>query len=331
MDNKPVALSGIQPTGIFTIGNYLGAVKNWHIMQKKFNCIFFIANLHSLTVKQDVTKFKNFTLNCVALLLACGINLDESLVFVQSQVKQHTELSWILQCNTQFSELKRMTQFKDKSQKNADNINSGLFSYPVLMAADILLYEPDFVPVGLDQKQHLELTNVVANRFNYLYGETFKIPKPYILKTGAKIKSLSNPDNKMSKSEKNKNGVVFMLDEPDIILEKFKKAVTDSDNVIVFDLDKKPGISNLIEIYSSFADISIEEVEKHFKSTNYSIFKEEVGKIVVEKLRPIREKYFELIKDQDYLEEICRLGSIKATKIAENKMNQINKKLGILN
>ena len=217
MKKKYSMLSAIQPTGVFTLGNYIGAIKNWRVNQEKFNCIYFIANLHSLTIRQNPEQFKNITLNCVALLIACGIDPKKSLIFIQSQVPQHTELAWILQCFTQFGELNRMTQFKDKSLKNAKNVNAGLFCYPSLMASDILLYEPDYVPIGADQKQHLELTKTIANRFNQLYGKTFKLPQGYMTEIGNKIKSLSNPVCKMSKSDVNQNGVIYILDEAEVI------------------------------------------------------------------------------------------------------------------
>lgn len=330
MENKKKMLSAIQPTGVFTLGNYIGAINNWQKNQEQFDCIYFIANMHSLTVKQNPNQFKNFTLDCVALLLACGIDPKKSLIFIQSQVPQHTYLSWILQCCTQFGELSRMTQFKDKSKKNADNINAGLFCYPILMAADILLYEPDFVPLGADQKQHMELTKTIANRFNKTYGETFKIPKAFIAKEGAKICSLANPENKMSKSDKNPNGTIYILDEEDTILEKFKKATTDSDNKILYDKENKPGISNLLEIYATISEITIEQAANNFKNTNYKDFKAEVGCTVANALKPIREKFNELRNDKQKLMQICEDGAIASSKIASNKLNEICEKVGLI-
>ena len=227
-DKKKTIMSGIQPTGVFSLGNYIGAIKNWKKLQESYKCLYFIANLHSLTVRMDPQKLKKLTLDCVAMLLACGVDVEKSLVFIQSQVPEHSQLSWVLQCYTQFGELSRMTQFKDKSLKNSDNINAGLFGYPVLMAADILIYQSDFVPIGADQKQHLEITRDIANRFNNLYGQTFKLPQPYVSELGDRVMSLADPTSKMSKSDKNKNGFISILDPHDDIINKFKKAVTDS-------------------------------------------------------------------------------------------------------
>ncbi len=326
---KQIMLSGIQPTGIFTLGNYIGAIKNWRKVQDKYNCLYFIANLHSLTVRNDPQKLKQLTLDCVALLLACGIDVEKSILFIQSHVPEHAELSWILQCYTQFGELSRMTQFKDKSLKNADNVNAGLFGYPVLMASDILLYQSDFVPIGADQKQHLEITRDVANRFNKLYGPTFKLPNPYIPKSGGRVMSLVDPTSKMSKSDKNSNGFISILDSTDVIINKFKKAVTDSESKIYFS-DKKPGISNLITIYSTLAEIEIKEVEEKFRDKGYGEFKLAVGELVAETLKPIQTKYNQLSKDKNYLKDICNKGSQKASIIAKKTLNSVYEKIGIL-
>ena len=326
---KQIMLSGIQPTGIFTLGNYIGAIKNWRKVQDEYNCLYFIANLHSLTVRNDPQKLKELTLNCVALLLACGIDVEKSILFIQSHVPEHAELSWVLQCYTQFGELSRMTQFKDKSLKNADNVNSGLFGYPVLMAADILIYQSDFVPIGADQKQHLEITRDIANRFNKLYGPTFKLPNPYIPKSGGRVMSLADPTSKMSKSDKNLNGFVSVLDSTDVIINKFKKAVTDSEAKIYFS-DKKPGISNLLTIYSTLADMKINEVEEKFRDKGYGEFKLAVGELVAETLKPIQDRYNHLTKDKDYLKEICIKGSQKASEIAKETLKSVYDKIGIL-
>ncbi len=326
---KQIMLSGIQPTGIFTLGNYIGAIKNWRKVQDKYNCLYFIANLHSLTVRNDPQKLKQLTLDCVALLLACGIDVEKSILFIQSHVPEHAELSWVLQCYTQFGELSRMTQFKDKSLKNADNVNAGLFGYPVLMAADILLYQSDFVPIGADQKQHLEITRDIANRFNQLYGPTFKLPNPYIPKSGGRVMSLADPTSKMSKSDKNSNGFISVLDPTDVIINKFKKAVTDSESKIYFS-DKKPGISNLITIYSTLAEIEIKEVEEKFRDKGYGEFKLAVGELVAETLKPIQSKYSQLSKNKNYLKDICEKGSQKASVIAKKTLKSVYEKIGIL-
>lgn len=330
MEKKKTMLSAIQPTGVFTLGNYIGAIKNWEINQDQFDCIFFIANLHSLTIYQNPEELKKTTMNCVALLIACGIDPSKSILFVQSQVKQHAELSWVLQCCTQFGELARMTQFKDKSRKNPENINAGLLCYPVLMAADILLYSPDYVPIGADQKQHLEITVDIANRFNRLYGETFKIPKAYIPEVGFKIKSLTSPENKMSKSDQNENGTIFILDDEQVVLNKIKKATTDSDNEVKYDPENKPGISNLLEIYSSLSGCAINEAQQLFKNANYGNFKIEVAKTISKALQPIQEKYKLLISEPKKIELICNKGATDASNIAIKKMNEVNEKVGVL-
>ncbi len=325
---KQTMLSGVQPTGIFTLGNYIGAIKNWRKVQDDYNCLYFIANLHSLTVRNDPQKLKKLTLDCVALLLACGIDIEKSILFIQSHVPEHAELSWVLQCYTQFGELTRMTQFKDKSAKNADNVNAGLFGYPVLMAADILIYQSDFVPIGADQKQHLELTRDIANRFNNLYGETFNLPSPYIPPSGGRVMSLADPTSKMSKSDKNLNGFISVLDPPDVIINKFKKAVTDSESKIYYS-DEKPGISNLLTIYSVLADLEMNEVEEKFRDKGYGEFKLAVGELVAETLKPVQDKYNQLSKDKKYLQEICNQGAKKASSIAQKTLKSVYEKIGI--
>ena len=328
MENKKVALSAIQPTGIFTLGNYLGAVKNFKELQENYSCIYFIANLHSLTTQKNPEKLRDLTLKIVALLIASGVDTKKSILFIQSNVSYHSELAWIFQCLTQFGELKRMTQFKDKSKKNTADINSGLFCYPVLMAADILLYNPDIIPIGVDQKQHLELTKTIAKRFNSTYTQTFKIPKEYISDTGQKIMSLSNPEKKMSKSDENKNSYISILDSEEEIVNKFKKAVTDSDDRIIFSEEKK-GISNLLNIYCAFSKSSKEETENIFKNKTYKDLKLSVADIVIKNLKPIQEKYNNLIKNKDILENICKEGAEKARAIAKKTIEIVFKKVGL--
>jgi len=324
-----VILSGIQPTGTFTLGNYIGAVRNWGKMQEEYNCAYFIADLHSLTVRQDPAALRKQTMEAFALLLACGIDPEKSLVFVQSHVPAHAEMGWILDCYAQFGELSRMTQFKDKSARHADNVNAGLFTYPVLMAGDILLYQPDFVPVGADQKQHLEFTRDIATRFNNMYGNVFRIPEPYIPKTGARVMSLQDPLKKMSKSDENVNGFVSILDDPAVIINKFKRAVTDSEREVVF-REGKDGINNLMTIYSVITGLGFEQIEKDFEGKGYGDFKLAVGEAVAEQLRPIREEFARISKDKAYLEENYRKGAEKAASIADRTMSKVKKKVGLL-
>lgn len=328
-ERKKVILSGIQPTGVFTLGNYIGAVKNWGRMQEEYNCAYFIADLHALTVRQDPAKLRKQTLDAFALMLACGIDPEKSLVFVQSHVPAHAELSWILNCSAQFGELSRMTQFKDKSLKNADNINAGLFTYPVLMAADILMYQPDYVPVGEDQRQHLELTRDVAVRFNNRYGNTFRVPEAYIAKAGARVMSLQDPTKKMSKSDENANSFITILDEPNVIINKFKRAVTDSEKEVCY-REGKDGINNLMSIYSVITGKSYDEIENEFAGKGYGDFKLAVGEVVAEELRPIRENFARLSKDKAYLEETYRKGAETAAHIAERTLSKVKKKVGLL-
>ncbi len=322
-------LSGIQPTGIFTLGNYIGAVRNWGRLQEEYRCIFFIANLHSLTIRLDSKKRREQTLDAIALLLACGIDLKKSLLFVQSQVPQHAQLNWVLECYTQFGELSRMTQFKDKSQKHPDNINAGLFGYPVLMAADILLYQPDFVPIGADQKQHLEITRDIAERFNGLYGQTFRVPEPYIAPQGARIMSLADPTQKMSKSNSNPNGCIYILDTPEQIMKKCKRAMTDSEMKVCY-REGKDGINNLMTIYSVLTERTLEEVEKEFSHKGYGEFKTAVGECVVETLRPVREQFSVYRKDASYLLKVAEDGAIAASEYASRTLEKVHRKLGIL-
>jgi len=327
---KKVMLSGIQPSGDLHLGNYLGAVKNWAELPEQFDCFYFMADLHTLTVRQDPKELRRRSTAQLAQYIACGLDPEKNTLFLQSHVHEHAELGWILNCYTMFGELSRMTQFKDKSAKNADNINGGLFTYPSLMAADILLYQADFVPVGEDQKQHCELTRDVAIRFNNLYGETFKVPEPYIPKVGARIMSLSNPTSKMSKSDP--AGCVFLMDKPEELARKFKRAVTDSDTerCVRFDPENKPGVANLMQIYSSVTGKSFDEIEAEFDGQGYGAFKPRVGEAVIETLRPIREEAERMIADKAYLQEVYTNGAQKASYVARKTLRKVYKKIGLV-
>ena len=328
-ERKKIMLSGIQPTGTFTLGNYLGAVRNWRQTQEDFQCAYFIADLHSLTVRQEPAKLRKQSIDAFALLLACGLDPQKSLVFVQSHVHAHAELGWILSCYSMFGDLSRMTQFKDKSAKHADNVNAGLFTYPALMAADILLYQPDYVPVGEDQRQHLEFTRDVAVRMNSLYGNVFRVPDAYIVKAGAKIMSLQEPTKKMSKSDTNVNAFISILDEPNVIVNKFKRAVTDSETCVCY-REGKDGINNLMSIYSVITGQSYEQIEHDFAGKGYGDFKKAVGECVAEELRPVREKFAELTADKAALEAIYRKGAETASHVAERTLDKVKKKIGLL-
>ena len=322
-------LSGIQPSGDLHLGNYLGAIKTWSERSEQFDCYYFMADMHTITVRQEPAKFRRNILEAYALLLACGIDVNKSLFFMQSHVHTHAELAWILNCYTQFGELSRMTQFKDKSAKHADNINAGLFTYPSLMAADILLYQTDLVPVGADQKQHLELTRDIAIRFNGLYGNTFRLPEAYIPKTSARIMSLADPTKKMSKSDENVKATVFLLDPKDSIIKKFKSAVTDSEAEVVY-REGKDGINNLMSIYSAVTGKSFDEIQQEFAGRGYGDFKMAVGEAVAEELRPIREEYERLMADKGYLESCYREGAEKARAISQRTLDKVYKKIGFL-
>ena len=331
MENeKKVLLSGIQPSGDLHLGNYLGAIKNWAELSDQFDCYWFMADLHTITVRQDPAELRRRTLTQIATYIACGLDPEKNTIFVQSHVHQHAELGWVLDCYTMFGELSRMTQFKDKSAKHADNINAGLFTYPCLMAADILLYQPDFVPVGEDQKQHVEICRDIANRFNHAYGEVFKVPQPYIPKAGARVMSLNQPDTKMSKSIP--EGCVFLMEKPEDIMRKFKRAITDSDTerCVRFDREQKPGVANLMNIYSAITGKSYEEIEQEFEGKGYGAFKPVVGEAVVELLRPIREETQRLLADKAYLESVYRAGAEKASYVAEKTLRKVYKKVGFL-
>ena len=329
---KKVMLSGIQPSGDLHLGNYLGAVKNWAALADEFDCFYFMADLHTLTVRQDPKEFRRRATAQLAQYIACGLDPQKNTLFLQSHVHEHAELGWILNCYTMFGELSRMTQFKDKSAKNADNINGGLFTYPALMAADILLYQPDYVPVGEDQKQHVELTRDVAQRFNNLYGETFKIPEPFIPKVGARIMDLQNPTSKMSKSDEVGTGRVLVMEAPEDIMRKFKRAITDCDTerCVRYDPENKPGVANLMSIYAAVTGKSVQEIEREFDGLGYGAFKPAVGEAVVETLRPIREEAQKIMKDKAFLEGLCRTGAEKASAIAEKTLRKVYKKVGLV-
>ena len=327
---KKVMLSGIQPSGELHLGNYLGAVKNWTALAEEFDCYYFMADLHSITVRQNPAELRRRSVAQLAQYIACGLDPEKNTLFIQSHVHEHAELGWILNCYTMFGELSRMTQFKDKSAKNAENINGGLFTYPALMAADILLYQADYVPVGEDQKQHCELTRDIAIRFNNLYGETFKVPEPYIPKVGARIMSLGNPTSKMSKSDP--QGCVFLMDSPEEIARKFKRAVTDSDteHCVRYAPQEKPGVANLMSIYSSVTGKSFEEIEREFDGKGYGVFKPAVGEAVIETLRPIREEAQRMISDKAYLQEVYTEGAKKASAIARRTLRKVYKRVGFV-
>ena len=327
---KKRMLSGIQPSGDLHLGNYLGAIKNWGARSDLYECFYFMADLHTITVRQTPADLRRRTLEQLAQYIACGLDPEKNTLFIQSHVHQHAELGWVLNCYTMFGELSRMTQFKDKSSKHAENVNGGLFTYPALMAADILLYQPDLVPVGHDQKQHCELTRDVAQRFNGIYGDVFKIPEPYIPETGARIMSLNAPDSKMSKSMP--EGCVFLMEKPEDIQRKFKRAITDSDteNCVRFDPENKPGVANLMSIYAAVTGQTFQQIEAEFAGQGYGKFKPVVGDAVIEHLRPIREESQRLLKDKAYLESVYRDGAMKASYVAEKTLRKVYKKVGFV-
>ncbi len=326
MENK-VMYSAVQPSGNLTIGNYVGAISNWVRLQSEYDCYFAIANMHSITVRQEPAELRRRTLEVAALYLACGIDPEKCTLYVQSQVPQHAELAWVLNTVTYVGEMQRMTQFKDKSQKHADNINMGLMDYPVLMAADILLYQTDLVPVGLDQKQHVEIARDVAIRFNNRYGETFRVPEALLGKTGANIMSLQEPDKKMSKSDENVNASIYLADDKDTIIRKFKRAVTDSESEVRFAAEKK-GVSNLISIYSIFTKKSVEEVEREFAGKGYGDFKLAVGEAVADALAPVQAEQKRLLADKAYLNGVLASGAERAFKTARRTLGKVYRKVG---
>ncbi len=329
MSEKKVLFSAIQPSGILTIGNYLGALRNFKKLQDDYESIFALADLHTLTVRQEDGALKKNTYELTALYLACGLDPEKSIVFAQSHVPEHAELCWILNTISYPGELSRMTQFKDKSSKHEDNINMGLMDYPVLMAADILLYQSELVPIGADQKQHLELARDLAIRFNNRFGETFKVPEGYFSKSATRVMSLSDPEHKMSKSDANINGFISMNDDPDTIIRKFKRAVTDSGSSIKFDKEK-PGISNLLSIYSAFTDKTIEQAEQEFDGLGYGDFKLRVGEAVVSVIEPIRQEKNRILADKDYIDSVLSNGAFKAERLAYKTLAKVYKKVGLV-
>jgi tryptophanyl-tRNA synthetase len=329
-NNKPVVLSGIQPSGRLTIGNYLGALKNWVSLNDQYNCHYMLVDLHAVTVRQDPAVLRERCYEFLALYIACGLDPAKNVLFVQSHVPAHARLSWILNCYTQFGELTRMTQFKDKSQKHVDNINAGLFDYPVLMAADILLYQAQKVPVGDDQKQHLELTRDVAQRFNNIYGPIFTVPEPMIPPVGARIMGLQDPTGKMSKSDDAETNAVYLLDQPDVILRKIKRAVTDLGNEIRYDLAEKPGVSNLMSILAATTGESFDAIVERYNGQGYGKFKQGVAEAVVETLRPVQAKYREIREDRSGLQQVLREGARKAAARADATLTRVHEALGFI-
>ncbi|MBQ8719781.1 MAG: tryptophan--tRNA ligase [Clostridia bacterium] len=330
MQDKKVVFSGVQPSGNLTIGNYLGAIKNFSRFSEEYKTFYCVVDLHAITVRQVPAELRRRTYETLALYMACGLDEEKNTLFVQSHVPAHAELGWILDCYTMFGELSRMTQFKDKSAKNAQNINAGLFTYPALMAADILLYQTSVVPVGVDQKQHLELARNVAERFNQAYGDTFVVPKPYIATDTMKIMSLGDPTAKMSKSDPDQNAVVYILDSKDDILRKFKRAVTDSEAAVKY-APEKPGISNLMTIYRAFSGKSYEEIEREFDGRGYGDFKLAVAEACADGLAPVRENFARLIADKAYLEEVMKRGAADAAYHARRTMSKVRRKIGFVN
>ena len=329
MEDKKLIFSAIQPTGTFTLGNYIGAVRNWSPLQEEYNCIYCVADMHAITVRQDPAKLRQISLAAYALLMACGIDPEKSILFIQSHVPTHPMLSWVLGCSTQFGELSRMTQFKDKSQRHADDVNAGLFTYPVLMASDILAYNADFVPVGIDQKQHLELARNIAQRFNQRYGDFFTLPEPYIIDVGAKVMSLQDPTKKMSKSDENPNACILILDDKDTIIRKFKRAVTDSEAEVCY-REGKDGINNLMSIYSCVTGKNFDEIESEFKGKGYGDFKVAVGEAVADNLAPVRTEFDRLISDKAYLKECYTAGAAKAQKYSQRIVSKVYHKVGFV-
>ena len=327
---KKVILSGIQATGDLHLGHYIGVLKRFVEMQDEFDCYYMIANLHALTVRRDPKELKENVYKLLASYIAAGLDPDKSTIFLQSQVHEHAELGWVLDCYTYMGELSRMTQYKDKSAKHADNINAGLFTYPSLMAGDILLYQADLVPTGEDQKQHVELTRDLAERFNKLYGETFKIPKPFIEKVGARVMGLQDPTSKMSKSSTLPNDTILLIDKPEEIMKKVKKAVTDSDGIVKYDEENKPGISNLMEIYGIITSKTMDEIENEFEGQGYGNFKVAVADAIIKELEPFRNKYNELMANPSYLEEIYNKGAKKASEVASKTLKDVYEKIGII-
>ena len=326
---RKVVFSGVQPSGGLTIGNYIGAIKNWISLQDEYDCYYSIVDLHAITVPQVPKDLRKNTLEVLAVYLACGLEPEKSTIFIQSHVSAHAELTWVLNTISYMGQLSRMTQFKEKSRKSEENLNAGLFTYPVLMAADILLYQADLVPVGDDQKQHLELARDLAERFNNRYSYTFKVPEPLIKKEGARIMSLQDPESKMSKSDENENAYILILDKPDAIRRKVKRAVTDSIGEIKYN-DQQLGVKNLLTIYSAFSGHSIEEIENKYEGVGYGKFKEDLAEIIIEELRPIQEKFDDLMKNKDYLERVYKEGAERASYIANKTLRKVYRKVGFI-
>ncbi len=328
MDDKKTLYSAIQPTNNLTIGNYAGAISNWLKLQNDYNCYFAIANMHAITVRQNPAELRQKTLSMLALYIACGIDPAKCCLYVQSHVPAHAELCWVLNTFTYVGEMERMTQFKDKSARHAENVNMGLMDYPVLMAADILLYQAQFVPVGEDQRQHLEIARDIAQRFNNVYSPTFTVPEGLFLKVGAKINDLQEPSKKMSKSAENPNGSVFLSDDRDTVIRKFKRAVTDSGSEIIYDPERKPGVSNLLSIYSVFSGKTVEEAEREFAGRGYGEFKLAVGETVADKLAPIQSEQAKILADKDYLNKVMQDGAERAARAAGRTLFKVYKKIG---
>lgn len=328
--NKKVVFSGVQPTGKITLGNYLGAIKNWAPLQEEYNCLYCVVDLHSITVQQVPAELRKNTMDLVALYIACGVDPNKSILFIQSHVPQHAELAWTLDTISYIGELNRMTQFKEKSRKHADNLNMGLMNYPVLMASDILLYQTDLVPVGKDQVQHLELARDLAERFNNRYSPTFVVPEGLVYKSGSSIKSLQDPFAKMSKSDPNDNAIVTLMDDVDAIRRKFKRAVTDSETCVRFDADAKPAISNLLTIYSLTSGESIADAEKRFEGVGYGVFKEAVADAVIAVVEPIQSEQKRLLADKGYLESVLKQGAESAERLARKTLAKVYRKIGFI-
>lgn len=328
MEPKKRIFSGIQPTGTLTLGNYIGALRNFKLLEDEYDCVYSVVDMHALTVRQNPTALRKACLTVMSLYLAVGLDPDKSLIYFQSHVPQHAELSWVLSCYTYMGELNRMTQFKDKSARNADNINAGLYTYPVLMAADILLYKADLVPIGADQKQHLELSRDVAERFNKVYGDVFVVPDAYIPKVGGRVMSLQEPTRKMSKSDP-EDTYIAMLDEPSAIRKKLRRAVTDSENAIRFDPENKPGVSNLMSILSTLRDMTLDEVASLYDGKGYGVFKDAVADAVIETLAPIQERFRRFNSDKAYLEEVMTNSARRAEAIAAKTMAKVRRKVGL--
>lgn len=331
--NAPVKkriFSGIQPSGELTLGSYMGAIKNWVSLQEEYDCLYCIVDMHAITVRQNPADLRRRSVNQLAQYIACGLDPAKNIMFIQSHVPQHAELSWVLGCYTQFGELSRMTQFKDKAAKHADNITAGLFTYPVLMAADILIYNADLVPVGQDQTQHLEIARDIAGRFNGIYGDTFTLPEGYVPASGAKIMSLAEPTKKMSKSDTNVNSFILMTDDKDTIVRKFKRAVTDSDGVVRFDREAKPGVSNLMCIYSTFTGKSNDEIAAEFAGKGYGDFKMAVAEVTADALAPVQAEYGKILADKAYVDGVLKDGAERAARLANRTVSKVYRKVGLL-